>query len=222
MKRLTALSLSALSFSALAIPAHAAESLNMSGVTTPIEDLGFTMISVPSDGIEKSMPAGDNSNGIPERIQGLFWMDGNPLGDILLSFAGATWDQETRVAVLPVAGPRVFSFFPTDKGRQAFKDALDSQLTYELHFNEDYSFAQILPISTFMLRANNRTPKELLSFTMTWISEGHYSRDNTFGSVFWFPGYQLRRIVRPDGTREAAYADYLKFAQPESLLGVHK
>jgi hypothetical protein len=57
---------------------------------------GFELIEIRSEQVDQEMIIAGESSGIPEVLQGLWWMDGNPLPDEVISLGGSTWDPETR------------------------------------------------------------------------------------------------------------------------------
>lgn len=185
------------------------------------QDFNLVLKKFPSDGIEAFMPVGrSNQNGIPTTVEGLWWMDFNQEGDILVTFATATWNQATRTAVVPVYGERTYSFKATNKAAKSYAPLLATRYTYRVEFNEAFTQAEITP-SLRIWGHRVTIPKAVAHFTMRYDSDGHWVRESwVLGRRL--PDYDLLRVVRADLTRDAAYADYLKIAGHESYLAVPK
>ena len=60
--------------------------------------------------IDEYVPIADARTGLPESLQGIFWMDGNPLPDKVVSFAASTWDAENRRTSIKVYGEGIWSW----------------------------------------------------------------------------------------------------------------
>ena len=173
----------------------------------------------PSDGIEKYMPIGRTSEtGIPETVQGIWWLDFHQQGDLLCSFGTAKWDEAARIATVPVYGPGAFSFHGTETGASSYYPLLSTHFTYIVQFSDNDRYAVITPELDF-LGHRIRIPHLVVKFAMRYVDEGHWVRESwLFGKRV--PDYDFKRIVGPDGKRDATYADYLKVADPESYLAV--
>lgn len=121
----------------------------------------------------------------PESLQGIFWMDqighlshsdmgGFPFSliaapDLALSFGGDQafhkLDRQTRTLNLDITGP-AWQWFNSALG-YVFPWALRKiGFYYSLEFNEDYTFAQILPSLVLPLIGTIQAPRSLVSFTM--------------------------------------------------------
>jgi len=173
----------------------------------------------PSDGIEQFMPvARHEDTGIPETVEGLWWMDFKQEGDILVTFATSNWNADTRTALIPVYGERTYSFKATEVAAKSYAPLLATRYTYKVEFNEDFTKADITPILT-VLGHRVAVPRTIAHFRMHQVGDGHWIRES-WVLGFRLPDYDLLRIVQSDLTRDAAYEDYLKVAGRESYLAV--
>gem|GEM_PF-4155615 len=98
-----------------------------------------------------------NANpGFPKVLDGVWWMDGNPLPDVLINFGNAEYDATTKRLKLPVHGAHNFSFYgspstnteikwPREAGStlHGFAKALDLNYRFEFDLSKD-------PISTIV------------------------------------------------------------------------
>lgn len=176
----------------------------------------YRLVEVPTREIDKHMPIADGSNGIPEALQGLWWMDGNPLADEVVSFGASTWDPASRTTRIQVYGERVWSWHPNAQGRALYFGVRNSKLVYELQCNEDITFCLIVPIVD-VGEKEVRVPTSLVKFTARLISDGVWLRETSFFGREAHT-YAFRRIVRGNGEREPAFEEFVRSAQPTQLL----
>jgi hypothetical protein len=164
--------------------------------------------SFPRADIGKYQIAGSNLTGTPRDLQGIWWMDGNPLPDETVSFA--TVDFTESRPLYPVFGINTFSWHTgessddqeTKSGNFAYSLAKAFSLAYEWNFNgtpNKYDQAKIVP--TFKMKIGPlekrlRLSPKIMEFTMTRKGPHLYSRDSFSGSRE-LPSYQLRRILVP-------------------------
>ncbi|MCX6108335.1 MAG: hypothetical protein NTZ90_01870 [Proteobacteria bacterium] len=177
------------------------------------------IIEVPSDGIEAYMPIATSAQGLPATIQGIWWMDGNPIGDILVTLGSSHYDPATRTAFLTTGDEGSYSFRKSDMTRAAYEQARKSGEGYVMQFDESFTNATIKPS---LLKDGERVliSDKLVRFSMHLVEDGHWVRESYIFGIR-IPDYNLRRVVRPDGTRDPAYADYLKQAGEFSYLLSH-
>ena len=151
---------------------------------------------------------GSSLTGTPAELQGIWWMDGNPIPDETVSFAGVDFSQEKPL--MPVFGSTSFSFHAgpeaasgdTRHGNIAFSLATSFSLIYEFNFIggvSKYDIAKIIP--TFILKVGSiekrlRLSERIVGFTMNRTGPHLYSRDNTVRGKP-IDSYQLRRILVP-------------------------
>ncbi|WP_437581389.1 hypothetical protein [Sorangium sp. So ce887] len=192
-------------------------------VTLPvgvIEGSEYELIEISSDQVDREMLLAGPSSGIPEALQGLFWMDGNPLPDEVISLGGSTWDAGTSTTRIHVYGERIWSWHANLRGRGLYALVRAARLVYELRLNADLTFGAIVP---FVCLAGRRVriPEPLARFTMRRVSDGHWLRESRFFGLFHHV-YDLRRIVRGDGSRTDAFAAYATLAPARSALAVRR
>ncbi|MBM4251830.1 MAG: hypothetical protein FJ146_07645 [Deltaproteobacteria bacterium] len=181
-------------------PNQAAEDLDPSRHT-----LGDTF---PRAEVGSFQKAGSNLTGTPSELQGIWWMDGNPLSDETVSFATVDFGQERPL--LPVFGLNAFTFHAGDnadasetkRGNMAFSLARKFSLIYEFQFDgtaAKYESAKIVPtivmkVGPFAKRL--RVSDKILGFTMRRTGPHLYSRDNTVRGEP-IDSYLLKRILVP-------------------------
>jgi hypothetical protein len=181
---------------------------------------GYELIEVPSDQVDTEMLVAGGASGFPGVLQGLWWMDGNPLPDELMSLGGSTWNAETRTTRIRVYGERVWSWHGNLLGRGLYALARLSRLDYELRLDDDLSSGVITPIVS-VLGKQVRVPGRVARLTLRFVRDGHWIRESCFFGLFYHV-YDLRRVVRGDRARLPAFAEYLRSAPPRSYLAVRR
>ncbi len=176
----------------------------------------YELASVPHDGIEEYMVAGSNDTNTPANLQGLWWMNGNPLADEIVSFASADFTDIVKdgevvghEAYIPVYDQGVWSWHDSLPGRILYSEVLRTRLVYHAVFNADYTYGDVTPISKALpiLPRLEIMQSLLLKFSMKQVSPDEFSRDSLIlGRPF---SYRFRRVVDGEGNRTAAYADFL-------------
>lgn len=163
--------------------------------------------------------AGSDLTGTPRALQGIWWMDGNPLSDETVSFANVDFSQ--RYPLLPVYMPNNFTFHGGESGdyqskeadhndkagAKAFGLAKNFSLIYEFHFEndgKDYSRAYIIP--TVKLKVGPFSPqlrlsKQILEFQFIQTDEHTYERSHTVARGRPIDAsYTFRRILIPSAS----------------------
>lgn len=176
----------------------------------------YRLREIDSEDVDQVMIVGDGSTGLPPELHGLWWMDGNPLADEVISFGGQPWDAATRTTRIVVYDEGVWSWHGDLEGRALYGSARASKLIYEIAYDEDLAFAQITPtVAVGPVRV--RVPASIVRFTATRLADGLWIRHSyLYGRLVH--AYALRRIVRGDGAREPAYDEYVAAAPPTSLV----
>ena len=135
--------------------------------------------------IAEEMLIGTGDTGLPEPLQGLWWMDGNPAPEVVVSLGGSIWDADSRTIAVS----------PTDEGVWAYNDDLLGNLLYGLiqvpsqsgnvfQFNEDLTYADIL-LTVRVLGLTIPLPRWFLSLSMFSVEDGLWERGSyTFLGVF--------------------------------------
>lgn len=178
----------------------------------------YQLIEIPSDRVDEEMRIAGASSGIPDTLQGLWWMDGNPLPDEVISFGASTWSAAEQATRIRVYGQRIWSWHGNILGRLLYHMARMSRLVYELHFDPDLTLGTITP-NISVLGARFRVPESLLRLTLRRKGDGLWLRESRFFGVFHHV-YHLRRIVGGDGARLDTFAAYVESAPARSFLAV--
>ena len=144
----------------------------------------------------------EKTNDLPEILQGVFFMDGNPLPDDFIKFEGAQWDKTNKILKLPVFGPLQWTFTNSASGRLLLYSAKLTSTIYEIHFDDSFQGAQITPIILGL-----RIPKWLVEFSLVQINENTWDRNNSWlGGLFDNFGYTLRKILDGNGQPTSEFA----------------
>lgn len=185
---------------------------------TVTSNFQLSQSSFPKSDVAKYQRAGTAATGTPEPLRGIWWMDGNPLADETVSFADVDFNAEK--VFLSTFAPNNFSFHagPTaddpesKKGAELWTKGIEKRVVYEFEFeggkNTDYKKAVIYPIVTFDTQAvlgfdfPIKVPKQLLKFTIEFVNEDFYRRNNYFFGIQpkekEKAGYNFKRILKPD------------------------
>ena len=176
----------------------------------------YKLQSVPHENIEEHILIGSDETGTPKNLQGLWWMDGNPLADEVVSFASAQiepiYEDEELTgykANIPVYDEGIWSWHDSFGGRLLYRAVENSRLVYEGIFDIDFTHGEVTPIiKLFSVFPELQIPQSMIvNFSMTQVSEDEWSRDSVlFGDEHQ---YRFRRIVDGQGNRLPAYEDYL-------------
>lgn len=179
---------------------------------------GLQLKTYASDGIEKFLPPADGSNGLPESLQGIWWLDGNPQpGSVLLSLQTVVHDESKNEFTWKFTEPGHYTFAADADGIKDFNAGLSAGSGYRLTFSPNGREIRIKATLT-VFGQNITLPQGISDFTATLVEEGHWVRHSkVFGITA--ADYDMRRIVDAKGQRiEPAYSNYLKFAGPRSYL----
>jgi hypothetical protein len=176
----------------------------------------YRLESFDSADVDSHVVLGDGSTGIPTALQGLWWMDGNPLADEVLTFGASPWDPARRSTEIVVYDDGVWTWHDDLEGRALYASVRRSELIYELVYDQDLAFAEITPtVAVGPLRV--RIPPQIVRFTAERLLDDLWLRKSYLHGRLVHT-YALRRIVRPDGQREPAYDEYVAAAPARSLV----
>lgn len=180
----------------------------------------YNLLSFPHERVDEFLTIGSDDTSTPPSLQGLWWMDGNPASDEVLSFAGATFspiEDDGKVvgyeALIPVYEEGIWSWHDTFKGRLTYRAVEASKLVYRATFNEDFTHSDVEPVVGPL---SLKIPQSVaLSFTMTQISEDEWVRDSLLlGQTHQ---YVMRQIVDGNGNRLPAYDDFVESVMERNL-----
>ncbi|MGQ4647873.1 hypothetical protein [Lyngbya aestuarii] len=145
---------------------------------------------------------------LPEILQGVFFMDGNPLPDDCLTMYDSRWDADRLILYLAVFAPRKWTFHDSIPGLILLRLVQFSQLIYEFQFeDETLRRAQITPVILGW-----RVPKQIADFSLCRENNSNgdswQRRTSLLGGLI--PNnYTLRRIVDKNGQYTPAFPDML-------------
>ncbi|SME96530.1 hypothetical protein [Pseudobacteriovorax antillogorgiicola] len=176
----------------------------------------YDLMSVSHEEIDQYLIAGSDDTGTPRNLQGLWWMDGNPLADEVVSFSSARIEAIEEAgnvigykAYIPVYDEGIWSWHDSFSGRSLYRAVEKNQLVYQGIFNTDFSYGDVTPIiKPFGVFPEVEIPQSmLLNFSMSQVSDNEWSRDSViFGQE---SSYRFRQIVDGEGNRLPAWDDYL-------------
>lgn len=182
-----------------------------------VAENGYRLEKVRSDQIDKEMKIANTDNDVFDSLKGLWWMDGNPLPDKIVSLAGSNFNPQTRTLLIKVYDQDIWSWHGNNAGRLSYNFANRVKLEYQIQFNESLTFGAVTPFMT--IGGVRRTiPENVVKFTVRYSKDGLWIRDSSFAGSNKVYSYQFRRIVNKNGTREAAFDDYVKAAPVYSYL----
>lgn len=161
----------------------------------------------------------DAPTNLPEPLQGIFFMDGNPLPDDCITMYNSPWDAENLTLSLPVFGSRQWTFHATVLGLILLWSVKLSRLVYEIQFeDETLQRAKVIPVIWGL-----HIPRWLISLSL-WQQEGSTNGDTWRRENSWLSGlssagsYTLRKIVTKDGAQTPAFADMQAKINDECLV----
>ena len=176
------------------------------------------LLRFTSDQIDQVMIIADEASEVPSELHGLWWMDGNPVADDVVSFAKSSWDENRRKTSIEVFGSGVWSWHDSEDGLRTFGGANRFKLTYNFTFNPELTFAQIIPVVS-LGKIKLRIPKFIANFTMVRLDDGYWVRKTKFFGQD-SGDYYLRRIVSADGVRAESFYDFLNSAPLNHFIPV--
>ncbi|MBD2196439.1 MULTISPECIES: hypothetical protein [Calothrix] len=159
---------------------------------------------------------------LPTILQGVFFMDGNPLPDDCITFYNLEWDTQDLSLLLPVFAPLQWTFHNSFAGWLLLIGAQISRFTYKVQFEDEtlqrsqiIAFAFGIPI-----------PKWILDFTMIQDENSPngdiwYRKNTFFGRFSGMGNYTLRKVVDAEGKYTPAFSDMLSKVNNECLVIVN-
>ena len=142
-----------------------------------------------------------NTNDIPDRLQGIFYMDGNPANEDLLTFENGDWDKNNNILTLKNINNYNWSYENNKQGLKALKSAKCFGFNYKIYFDESLSnggidaYVYCCPIPKWLI---NLTFEEIENDNNNWkrrtITCGYYH------SCPWYHNkvYIMRKIYDKD------------------------
>jgi hypothetical protein len=189
------------------------------------EQYPYTLAPVPYRDIDQHLVIGSDATGTPIPLQGLWWMDGNPQADEVMSFANARFKDITfagkvvgHEATLVVYDEGIWAWHDSEEGERQARKAYNWRLVYHLVFNADYTHGKIEPIldPPEGFRFGIRIPRNpLANFTMDMVNQDEYVRDtNLLGKS---NQYRFRRIVDGQGNRLPTYDSFVQTVEADGV-----
>ncbi|HYX18933.1 MAG TPA: hypothetical protein VE944_32205 [Nostoc sp.] len=156
---------------------------------------------------------------LPSVLQGVFFMDGNPLPDTCITMYNLEWDTQNRTLVLPIFAPLQWTFHNSIAGWILLRSIQLLKATYKIQFeDETLQEAQIIPvflgipISRAIVTCTMSQDKNSLNGDI-W-----YRKNVWFGGISRAGEYTLRKVVDKDGCYTPAFNDMLTRVKNECLV----
>jgi hypothetical protein len=184
----------------------------------------YEMKSVPHEIAYQEMTVASDATQTPKALQGIWWMNGNPLPDEMVSFASVKWQpiEENGEVVgytgsLPVYDAKVWSWHDSPSGKKLYDLVRKVKLVYVAEFNKDFSYGIVTPTFEVGPLPVEIPPTKLLTFAMRKVSDDEYSRDSLIGGL---PSkYRFRRMVDGNGKLiEEIYEEFLSLVEEDNAL----
>lgn len=185
----------------------------------------YELKSVPHEIAHEEMTIGSDATNTPEALQGIWWMNGNPLADELVSFASVEWQpiEENGEVVgykgsLPVYDAKVWSWHDSHAGKKLYDLVRSTKLVYVAEFNKDFSYGVVTPTFQFgSHRPIGIPPTKFLTFAMRKVSDDEYARDSLIAGL---PStYRFRRMVEANGNLiQETYEEFLSLVEADNAL----
>jgi hypothetical protein len=160
---------------------------------------------------------------LPKVLQGVFFMDGNPLPDDCITMYNLEWDTQNHTLVIPLFAPLQWTFHNSLLGWILLRAIQLTEFQYKIQFADaSLQQAQITPLALGI-----EIPQWIINATMHRDENSHngdiWQRKNIWLGVI--PGigdYTLRKIVDADGRYTPAFNDMLTKVENECLVIVYR
>ena len=156
---------------------------------------------------------------LPSVLQGVFFMDGNPLPDTCITMYNLEWDTQNRTLVLPIFAPLQWTFHNSIAGWILLRSIQLLKATYKIQFeDETLQEAQIIPVFLGI-----PISKSIVTCTMSQ-DKNSLNGDIWYRKNVWFGGlsrvgeYTLRKVVDKDSRYTPAFNDMLTRVKNECLV----
>mmetsp|Transcript_76261 Transcript_76261/g.184478 ORF Transcript_76261/g.184478 Transcript_76261/m.184478 type:complete len:318 (-) Transcript_76261:158-1111(-) len=117
----------------------------------------------------------------PQVLRGVYWLDQrgsygigsvgkSSFDDLCISYGGSgvEFDPKTRIVTMKTSGSS-WTWFNSADAYHTWKMCQKFQCGYDMHYNEDYSFAQIIPHAVLPVVGKVSVPIFVANFTMTTL-----------------------------------------------------
>jgi hypothetical protein len=182
----------------------------------------FDLVTFPSSEITKYMLPGSDDQNVPPNLQGIWWMDGNPLavGDVV-SFAKVLWDLPNHRFLLQEYGPNNMTVAGNKSGMDTFASTVNNNLCLMFQFDKDYTFAQLYQTNRVPgTELRIKLPPTLINYKLKREPSGDYIRQ-TWIELARIPDYHMRRIIDGRGNPvEPNYSNWKKIAPANFTMPV--
>eukprot|EP00884_Botryococcus_braunii_P013961 jgi/Botrbrau1/22566/Bobra.176_1s0002.1 len=209
-------------FEAYVLPAQ----LNDTFPTNPLLNPRFQARLCAPEDVHKCMYYGNSSNGLPESIQGVWWLrDIGYEAEVLHSTAG-DWDPVQRKLRIYIYGERIWGFESSDSvvedcalpfsGASHVNFQTSFETTLDIYMNEDYNSTQIVGGLTLQMPNTTGQHLQVPAWAFNWT--GTLLPDNRWLRRSWTSGidtpagnYIWHQIVTGDGKPGRWYDDWVKW-----------
>jgi|GEM_PF-3813733 hypothetical protein len=149
---------------------------------------------------------------VPRSLRGIWWMDGNPVPEVILSFGDASFSLETRTVLNPFNGRNGYLFSSSILGRlwHEITNILNGQIL--LQFPLETAIEQPRAGDTMYVDPILKGFGELnTNWPTTYVNDTHWRRDTQDFC------YNLRQIVDENGKKLPAYDYFVLKVRQQNL-----
>jgi hypothetical protein len=128
----------------------------------------FELKEIETDKVEEFMTIANEQN-TPTGLQdfyGLWYMNGNPLADEVVSVAGSTFDKDKNSYSLKVYNEKVWTWSPTIAGRMLYAAVRQTGLTYKIIKSNDdtYNVTPMIHVPAYLSGLELSIPNVIVDF----------------------------------------------------------
>ncbi|KAI8913361.1 hypothetical protein EDD86DRAFT_104479 [Gorgonomyces haynaldii] len=171
----------------------------------------FKLQSFKTEDVASYLTIGTEAN-IPAALQdftGLWYMNGNPLADECLSFAGVKWDEKEQAYLAKVYDEKIWTWDDNIQGRVLYQAVRTAGLTYAITAVNatTYHVKPLLRLPGYLLNKDVAIGDMLAEFLIMKTEDpNQWRRASAF---FGKPvaDYKFQRIVYANGTRTEKFAN---------------
>lgn len=191
---------------------NASRSLHKPEVQYRVGDKLVRLYDVDIYNLEKHVQPGKEN--VPKSFRGLWWMDGNPAPEIVLSFARAVYDKTKGTMTSLYNDQDSYIMQPSTSGIALWNKFRDAQVSLQVRIPakvnmEDPQFGDQLFVDTGISKVVVQT--SLLP--TTYVSDQHWKRET--GNHC----YNFRKIVDENGKKLPVYDRFVKNVMLQTKLG---
>lgn len=165
----------------------------------------------------------DNSD-LPLSFKGLWWMDGNPVPEVVVAFGAADFDEDTNSINFDYNAPGAYTLYPSLRSQALWESTYRTGSKGLVQFDSSMDLENPMMGDTGQLSLRSKIlgiPLDIKGMSVTYVKEGLWQRVTTVATLSHC--YNLRRIVDENGQKLPAYNHFIEKTQKEALdAGIKK